>query len=290
MERKPYTLDLPSITSARLRCGYPIIHPHRASRTRCGGFSTTACILPDAPLLHSDTNLACLPSKARPDPRDNGSDLIGCAFFEPELGVCIISGLVLSSNQNQMSTRARRRRNLSFNEPLLPTGTHFTLMYQQTTTGEEHYSSLTEILYWIDTGPLLQPPLDPVSVNQTDAPITTPFDVPATVQHVPNSQPAVITAPNATPAPIPPAITPWVRNRRGKRVSLPRPNSPDETPERQRVPEQPQPQQTVPHVADWTGTNGSERTQKRKNVPKVSGWTEKGCPFPGKPKPWLPTT
>jgi hypothetical protein len=155
---------------------------------------------------------------------------------------------------------------------------------RQTTTGEEHYSSLTEILYWIDTGPLLQPPHDPVSANQTNAPIITPLQVPATVQYVPTSQPAVITAPNATPAPTAPAITPWVCNRKEKRVSRPRPNSPDETPERQRVREKQQPQQIVSPVADWTGTNVSVRTQKRKYVPKVSDRTEKRVSLPRQAK------
>ncbi len=38
-------------------------------------------ILPDASLLDSDTRLAYPPSKALPDPRDNGSDLIGRDCF-----------------------------------------------------------------------------------------------------------------------------------------------------------------------------------------------------------------
>ena len=130
MECKPYTLDLWSITSALLRCGFPI-HPHRASRTRCGGSSTTAFCqtlpssirtpgLPTPPLRLYPTHVIM-----------DRTSLVVIAFLEPELGVCIATALgpIL---HNQMSTRAQRRRNLSFNEPLLPTGTHFTLMYQQT--------------------------------------------------------------------------------------------------------------------------------------------------------------
>ena len=92
---------------------------------------------------------------------------------------------------NQMSTRARRQRNRSAGEPLIAAGSHFTLMYKQTTTGEENYSSLTEILHWIEIGPLLQPPVQPVPNNQTNAPITTPSYAPSTVQYVPHTAPPV---------------------------------------------------------------------------------------------------
>ncbi len=47
---------------------------------------------PDDPLLVREATLAYPPTKARPHPRDDGSDLIGRAFFEPELGVCMITG------------------------------------------------------------------------------------------------------------------------------------------------------------------------------------------------------
>jgi hypothetical protein len=142
----------------------------------------------DAPLLDPEARLAYPPSKDRPTPRDNGSDLIGRAFFEPELGVCIITGLGPVVH-NQMSSRGRRQRHRAAGEPIIATGAHFTLMYKQTTTGEEHYSSLTEILNWIEIGPLLQPPVAPVPTNQTEAPITTPSFVPASVQYVSSAVP-----------------------------------------------------------------------------------------------------
>jgi hypothetical protein len=139
-------------------------------------------------LLLPDRDLAYPPSKARPFPRDNGTDLIGRAFLEPELGVCIITGAGPVVH-NKMASRARLKRNRSYNEPLLPTGAHYTLMYHQITTGEEHYSYLSEILCWIENGPILRPPTDPVSTNDTDAPITTPSYVPASIQYVTNVTP-----------------------------------------------------------------------------------------------------
>jgi hypothetical protein len=39
-------------------------------------------IAADTPLLNPESHLAYPPSKARPEPRDNGSDLIGRTFFE----------------------------------------------------------------------------------------------------------------------------------------------------------------------------------------------------------------
>ena len=144
---------------------------------------------PNTPLIEPSLTLAYPPSKVRPNPRDDGTDLIGRAFFEPELGVCIISGAGPVVH-NQMATRARRRRNRTYNEPLIQPGEHYTLHYKQTTTGEDNFSSVAEILHWIETGPFLQPPVGPVTANQTDAPpITTPSYVPAKVQYVPNLAP-----------------------------------------------------------------------------------------------------
>ncbi len=104
------------------------------------------------------------------------------------MGVCIITGAGPVVH-NKMASRARLKRNRSYDEPLLPTGAHFTLMYHQTTTGEEHYSSLSEILCWIENGSILRPPTDPVFTNDTEAPITTPSYVPASIQYVTNATP-----------------------------------------------------------------------------------------------------
>jgi hypothetical protein len=43
-------------------------------------------------LLLPDNDLAYPPSKARPYPRDNGTNLIGRAFLELDMGVCIVTG------------------------------------------------------------------------------------------------------------------------------------------------------------------------------------------------------
>ena len=145
-------------------------------------------LVPDTTLLTPDVNLAYPPTKARPQPRDNGADLIGRAFFEPELGICLITGLGPVSNK-RMSTRARKRSNQSDNVPLIAPGSHNTLLYKQIGQTEEHYSSLSEILFWIEHGPLLQPPQFPLHAptNHTTAPITTPSYVPATLQDVPRT-------------------------------------------------------------------------------------------------------
>jgi hypothetical protein len=46
----------------------------------------------DDGLLRLDSDLTYPPSKARPNPRDNGTDLIGRAFLEPDRGVCMVTG------------------------------------------------------------------------------------------------------------------------------------------------------------------------------------------------------
>ena len=49
-------------------------------------------LTPDPVLLHADDTLAYPLTKARPNPRDNGTDLVGRHFVEPDLGVCVILG------------------------------------------------------------------------------------------------------------------------------------------------------------------------------------------------------
>jgi hypothetical protein len=66
---------------------------------------------------------------------DDGSDLIGRAFLEPELRICFLTGQG-PVTYKQMSTRAVARRNNSTNDPLIATGSHFTLAYKQIDTGE----------------------------------------------------------------------------------------------------------------------------------------------------------
>jgi hypothetical protein len=166
---------------------------------------------PDDTLISPRSELAYPPTKSRPYPQANGSDLIGRAFFEPDLGVCLITrqGPVA---QKQMFTRAEMRRTTLGSDPAIALGSHHTLAYKQIDTGEEHFSSLAEILHWIDTGPLLQPPKDQTPVNTIDAPVTTPVYVPASLQYVPRIPPhGLINTPalppdsqaNPNPSPIP---------------------------------------------------------------------------------------
>jgi hypothetical protein len=63
-------------------------------------------------------------------------------------------------------------------------------MYTQTSSGEERYSSVDEIVHWISSGPLLRPPTDLAPTNETDTDITTPSYVPATIQYVPTIKPS----------------------------------------------------------------------------------------------------
>jgi hypothetical protein len=210
----------------------------------------------DMPLIDQDAHLAYPPSKARPQPRDNGSDLIGRAFLEPELGVCLITGLGPVVH-NQMSTRARRRKNRAAGEPIIAEGSHFTLMYTQTTTGEENYSSLTEILNWIETGPLLQPPTPNDPTNQTEAPITTPSHVPATVQYVPNTAPPLSKPP------------PNAESAREKRVSF-----------------EPQKTSELSHRRKTKTSAKTVQIQKvnERGVQTVCDWTEKRVSLPRQAK------
>jgi hypothetical protein len=148
-------------------------------------------VRPDTGLLGSDQDHAYPPTKDRPDPKPNGADLIGRAFLEPEIGVCQIIGIgpVL---QHHMPSRAQvQRHKASPNDaPSLQQGAHYTLMYTQTSSGEEHLSSVDEILHWIASGPLLKPPTDLTPTNETDAYITTPSYVPVTIQYVPIIKPS----------------------------------------------------------------------------------------------------
>jgi hypothetical protein len=143
-------------------------------------------LTPDPSLIGLDPNITYPPTKARPNPREDGTYLIGRAFFEPELGVCLLTGTGPVTH-NQLATRARLRQNHNQSDPILSTGAHYTLTYRQLNTGEKNFSSLTEILHWIATGPLLQPPSVPGS-HETGLPITTPAYVPVSIQYVPHTQ------------------------------------------------------------------------------------------------------
>ncbi len=92
---------------------------------------------PDDILLAPDATLAYPPTKACPHPRDDGSDLIGRAFFEPELGVCMIIGQG-PATEKQLPTRAQVRRDRSDSGPVLAPGIYHTLTYRQLDTGADN--------------------------------------------------------------------------------------------------------------------------------------------------------
>ncbi len=74
-------------------------------------------------------------------------------------------------------------------EPPIPAGLHYTLYYNQLLTQTEYLSWVTEILHWIQIGPILPPNLEDPNVNGT-LPITTP---PATaLLYVPMLQPRAV--------------------------------------------------------------------------------------------------
>ncbi len=124
---------------------------------------------PSQDLLQLDLTIAYPPTRDRPNPSDDGSDLLGRHFLEPELGVCCITGLGPILHK-VISTRAERnQQSLPESEPTLPTGAHYTLFYRQKLTNAEHVSSITEILHWIKIGPILQPPLWEYRMHIPDA-------------------------------------------------------------------------------------------------------------------------
>jgi hypothetical protein len=95
---------------------------------------------PDSILLQPNDALAYPPSKlrARPNPRNNGTDLVRRHFIEPELGVCVIIGPGPVTIKT-LPTRAQSARLRQSLEPAIRTGSHYTLRYRyrQTNTGEE---------------------------------------------------------------------------------------------------------------------------------------------------------
>jgi hypothetical protein len=55
-----------------------------------------------------------------------------------------------------MDTRAalQQRHHNGAQDPTLQPGVHYKLMYRQIDMGDEHFSSVTEILHWIETEPI----------------------------------------------------------------------------------------------------------------------------------------
>ena len=86
---------------------------------------------PDTTLTNPDLALAYPPTKARPHPRNDGTDLIGRTFCDPDLGACLIIGTGPVTH-HRMPSRAAQSRQRESNAPPLPTGAHHP--YLQTAT------------------------------------------------------------------------------------------------------------------------------------------------------------
>ena len=123
----------------------------------------------DSLIRLQDTTVSYPPSRHRPHPKANGSDLLGRCFFDEDLGVCCITRLGPVKEKRMQSRAMRSAPNP---DTPIPLGSHHTLYYKCVASGEENYSSLNEILEWIRTGPILQAPKDPVasSPNVTSPP------------------------------------------------------------------------------------------------------------------------
>ncbi len=105
-----------------------------------------------------------LPTNA-PAPRspENGSDLLGRHFVEPEIGVCCITALGPISRKHANTRTERNQLRTPGADPPIYIGLHYTLYYTQLLTQTEHLSSVTEILNWIHVGPVLPPNVeDPI--------------------------------------------------------------------------------------------------------------------------------
>jgi hypothetical protein len=148
-----------------------------------------APIKPSQEFLQLDLDVAYPPTRHRPDPQKDGSDLLGRHFVEPELGVCCITALGPISRKNANTRSERDQLRTPGAEPPIAAGLHYTLYYTQLLTQAEHLSSVTEILHWIQIGPILPLNVEDPNVNGT-LPITTP---PATaLLYVPMPQPTAV--------------------------------------------------------------------------------------------------
>jgi hypothetical protein len=105
-----------------------------------------------------DASISYPPTRDRPFPQPDGSDLLGRHFFEPELGVCCITRLG-PVTQKRLSSRAQLNNRDTQDLPIA-LGAHFTLYYQCVSSREEHFSSVDEVDQWIKKGPILRPPVE----------------------------------------------------------------------------------------------------------------------------------
>ncbi len=125
-------------------------------------------------LTPQNSDVSYPPTRHRPNPQRNGSDLLGRFFCEPELGVCCITRLG-TVTQKQLPSRAQTRVDLGVDKPIA-LGAHNTLYYTCVMTNDEYFSSIDEIKQWIRNGPVLQPPTVQITAhpNVTAPPYAVP--------------------------------------------------------------------------------------------------------------------
>jgi hypothetical protein len=118
--------------------------------------------VPDDDLLSSDNNAILYPPmKERTNPSKDGSDLLGRCFVEPKLGICCVTRMGPALSQDNAATVA-------------------SLHYRCLKTQGEFYSTIEQIVQWIDDGPLLLPPQPELS-EPAAAPVTYPHGL--TIPH-----------------------------------------------------------------------------------------------------------
>ncbi len=131
------------------------VHQNSAQRVSGTVWWFVKPFVPDGDLLSPDNNhILYSPSRDRQHPTDNGEDLLGRCFFEPNLGVCCIThlGPVLDPEDN---------------------ATLHSLHYRCVETQAECFSSVEQIATWIQDGSLLLPPVDG-SAHIPAAPVSYP--------------------------------------------------------------------------------------------------------------------
>ncbi len=92
----------------------------------------------DSAVYDTDNEIAYPPTKHRPCPAKDGSDLRGRLFPEPELGPYLITKLGPIMERKMLS---RAQKTARANSQPIVIGTHHTLYYCYLATQEEHYST-----------------------------------------------------------------------------------------------------------------------------------------------------
>jgi hypothetical protein len=95
------------------------------------------------------------PTRTRSNPEPNGSDLLVRYFFKPDLGVCCVTRIGPIVNKQMMS---RAERAIPITQQPISYGPGCTLHYTCVATKEDFFSSVDEVIQWINDGPILLAP------------------------------------------------------------------------------------------------------------------------------------